>query len=248
MQSEKVVIVTGGGSGIGRAAALRFAKQGDKVLVTGRRPGPIEETIAGHANIAGLVADAASAEDAKRTIAKAVDIWGRVDALVNNAGAGAILPLEDTTSDRIMDIFSVNVLGPSLLAAAALPHLRANRGTIVNVSSTFGHKPVAGLAHYAASKAALEHLTRCWALELAPLGIRVNAVAAGPTESGALTGMMGLSLEQAAAIKEQERARIPLGRRGVPDDVAEWIVRLVGPASAWTTGQVIAIDGGLGLA
>ncbi|KJC60315.1 ketoreductase [Bradyrhizobium sp. LTSPM299] len=248
MLHEKVVIVTGGSSGIGRAAARRFARQGDKVLVTGRRPGPIEETMAEHANIEGLVADVASAEDARRTIAKAVDIWGRVDALVNNAGAGAILPLEDTTGDRIMDIFSVNVLGPSLLAAAALPYLRANRGTIVNVSSTFGHKAVAGLAHYAASKAALEHLTRCWALELAPLGVRVNAVAAGPIESGALTGMMGLSLEQAAAIKEQERARIPLGRRGVPDDVAEWIVRLVGPGSEWMTGQVVAIDGGLGLA
>jgi NAD(P)-dependent dehydrogenase (short-subunit alcohol dehydrogenase family) len=108
----------------------------DVLLVTGRRPGPIEETIAEHANIAGLVADAASAEDAKRTIAKAVDIWGRVDSLVNNAGAGAILPLADTTADRVMDIFSVNVLGPSLLASAALPHLRATRGTVVNVSST----------------------------------------------------------------------------------------------------------------
>jgi NAD(P)-dependent dehydrogenase (short-subunit alcohol dehydrogenase family) len=247
MQNEKVVIVTGGGSGIGRAAALRFARQGDKVLVTGRRSGPIEDTAAGHPNIAGLIADAASAEDARRTIARAVDTWGRVDALVNNAGAGAILPLEDTTVDRIKDIFSVNVFGPSLLAAAALPHLRVNRGTIVNVSSTFGRKPVAGLAHYAASKAALEHLTRCWALELAPLGVRVNAVAAGPTESDALTGMMGLSPEQAAAVKEQERARIPLGRRGVPDDVAEWIVRLVGPASEWMTGQVVAVDGGLGL-
>jgi NAD(P)-dependent dehydrogenase (short-subunit alcohol dehydrogenase family) len=248
MPSERVVIVTGGSSGIGRAAALRFARQGDKVLVTGRRPGPIEETIAEHANIAGLVADAASADDATRAIAKAIDSWGRVDALINNAGAGAILPLADATADRMMDIFAVNVLGPSLLASAALPHLRATRGTIVNVSSTFGHRPAAGLSHYAASKAALEHLTRCWALELAPLGVRVNAVAAGPTESGALTGMMGLSLDQAAAIKEQERARIPLGRRGVPDDVAEWIVRLAGPASQWMTGQVVAIDGGLGLA
>jgi NAD(P)-dependent dehydrogenase (short-subunit alcohol dehydrogenase family) len=106
MQSEKVVIVTGGSSGIGKAAALRFAREGNKVFVTGRRPGPIEETIAEHANIAGMVADAASAEDAKRTIAKTVDLWGRVDALVNNAGAGAILPLADATADRIMDIFS----------------------------------------------------------------------------------------------------------------------------------------------
>jgi NAD(P)-dependent dehydrogenase (short-subunit alcohol dehydrogenase family) len=247
MHSEKVVIVTGGTSGIGRAAALRFARQGNKVLVTGRRPGPVEETIREHENIAGLVADVASAEDAKRTIAVAVDRWGRIDSLINNAGAGAILPLADTTSDRIADILSVNVLGPGLLAAAALPHLKAVGGTIVNVSSTFGHKPAAGLSYYAASKAALEHLTRCWALELAPLGVRVNAVAAGPTESGALTGMMGLSPEQAAAIKEQECARIPLGRRGVPDDVAEWIVLLSGPAT-WVTGQVVAIDGGLGLA
>jgi NAD(P)-dependent dehydrogenase (short-subunit alcohol dehydrogenase family) len=247
MHSEKIVIVTGGSSGIGRAAALRFARQGHKVLVTGRRAAPLEETVAEHPSIVGLVADAASAEDASRTIAKAVDLWGRVDTLINNAGAGAILPLADTTADRMTDIFSVNVLGPSLLASAAVPHLRATRGTIINVSSTFGHKPTAGLSHYAASKAALEHLTRCWALELAPFGVRVNAVAAGPTESGALTGMMGLTQGQAAAVKEQERARIPLGRRGVPDDVAEWIVRLADTASEWVTGQVIAVDGGLGL-
>lgn len=245
---EKVIVLTGGTSGIGRAAAVRLANQGDKVLVTGRRAGALDETIAEHPNIAGIVADAASADDARRTIAKAMDLWGRIDALVNNAGAGAILPLADITADRIMDIFSVNVLGPSLLASAALPHLKARRGTIINVSSTFGHRPAAGLSHYAASKAALEHLTRCWALELAPFGIRVNAVAAGPTESGALTGMMGLTQEQAAAVKEQERARIPLGRRGAPDDVAEWIARLAGSASEWMTGQVVAIDGGLGLA
>ena len=248
MQNEKVMIITGGSSGIGRAAALRFANQGDKVLITGRRAGPVEQTVAEHTIIAGIVANTASAEDAGRTIATAVDKWGRVDALVNNAGAGAILPLSDATADRIIDIFSVNVLGPSLLARAALPHLKATQDTIINMSSTFGHRPAAGLSHYAASKAALEHLTRCWALELAPLGIRVNAVAAGPTESGALTGMMGLSAEQAEAVKEDERARIPLGRRGVPDDIAEWIIQLAGPASQWLTGQVLAVDGGLGLA
>ena len=244
---QKVIIVTGGSSGIGRAAALRFAGQGDKVLITGRRAGPIEDTVAEHENIVGLVADAASAEGAKQTVAKAVDLWGRVDGLINNAGAGAILPLADATAERITDIFSVNVLGPSLLAAAALSHLKETRGTIINVSSTFGHRPAAGLSHYAASKAALEHLTRCWALELAPVGVRVNAIAAGPTESGALTGMMGLSPQQAEAIKEQERARIPLGRRGVPEDVAAWIVRFADPGSDWITGQVLTVDGGLDL-
>lgn len=247
MQDQRVVIVTGGSSGIGRAAALRFAAQGDKVLITGRRPEPIHAAAAEHANMVGLVADVASPTDAGRTVAEAIDRWGRLDALINNAGAGAILPLAEAKADRITDIFSVNVLGPSLLASAALPHLEKTRGTIVNVSSTFGHKPGAALSHYAASKAALEHLTRCWALELAPIGIRVNAVAAGPTESGALTGMMGLSLEQAASLKEQERAQIPLGRRGVPDDIASWIVHLVDAEAGWMTGQVIAIDGGLGL-
>jgi NAD(P)-dependent dehydrogenase (short-subunit alcohol dehydrogenase family) len=245
---QRVIVVTGGSSGIGRAAALRFARQDDKVLVTGRRAGPINDVAAEHANIVGLAADAASPKDAERTIAEVIGRWGRLDALVNNAGAGAILPLAEAKADRITDIFSVNVLGPSLLASAALPHLQKTRGSIINVSSTFGHKPAAGISHYAASKAALEHLTTCLALEQAPHGIRVNAVAAGPTESGALTGMMGLSPEQAAVLKEQERARIPLGRRGIPDDIANWIVRLADPEATWTTGQVITVDGGLELA
>src|SRR5207244_10823909 len=98
------------------------------------------------------------------------------------------------------------------------------------------------------SKAALDPLSRSLGLELGRIRIRVNAIAAGPTESGALTGMMGLSTEQAEAVKEDESARIPLGRRGVPDDIAEWIVQLAGPASQWLTGQVLAVDGGLGLA
>lgn len=246
--NDKVIIVTGGSSGIGRAAALSFAKRGAKVIITARRAAPLEETARDHPNISGLVADAAEPDDAVRTIAKAVDTWGHLDVLVNNAGAGAILPLAEATADRIMKIFAVNVLGPSLPSAAALPYLAAAKGTIINVSSTFGHKPVAGLSHYASSKAALEHLTRCWALELAPHGVSVNAIGAGPSESGALTGNMGLSPEQAAAIKEQERERIPLKRRGNPDDVARWIVSLADPASEWMTGQVIAVDGGLGLA
>src|SRR3981081_4041737 len=101
MQNEKVMIITGGSSGIGRAAALRFANQGDKVLITGRRGGPAAATVAGQKNIAGIVANTASAEDARRTIATAVDNWGRVDALVNNAGADAILPFSDWACARI---------------------------------------------------------------------------------------------------------------------------------------------------
>lgn len=244
---DKVAIVTGGSSGIGRATALGLAALGARVLVTGRRSAPLDELTATCPNITGLIANVANPDDAPRTIAKVIDTWGRLDLLVNNAGAGALLALKDVTVERINDIFAVNVVGPSLLAVAALPHLVEAKGSIINISSTFGHKPGAGLSHYAASKAALEHLTRCWALELAPQGIRVNAVAAGPTESGALTGMMGLSPEDAAAIEEAERQQIPLMRRGTPEDVARWVVQLADPASEWMTGQVISVDGGLGL-
>jgi len=245
--TDKVAIVTGGSSGIGRATALGLARQGAKVLVTGRRKTALDEVAYGHENIMGLVADAAAPDDAAGTITTAINAWGRLDILVNNAGAGALMPLKDATAERVNAIFAVNVVGPSLLAAAALPHLEKTQGAIINISSTLGHKPGTGLSHYAASKAALEHLTRCWALELAPQRIRVNAVAAGPTESGALTGMMGLPPEQAAAIEEAERQKIPLGRRGKPDDIARWVVHLADPASDWVTGQVIAVDGGLAL-
>ena len=244
---DKIIIVTGGSSGIGRAAARRFAQEGAKVIITGRRAAVLEEAARDYTGISVLVADAAVPEDAARTVTEAVEVYGGLDVLVNNAGAGAILPLTEATAEQIELIFATNVVGASLLASAALPHLVRSNGTIINVSSTYGNKPAAGLSHYAASKAALEHLTRCWALELAPHGVRVNAVAAGPTESSALTGMMGLSPEQARAIEEQEREQIPLKRRGQPDDVARWIVSLADPASQWVTGQVITVDGGLGL-
>jgi NAD(P)-dependent dehydrogenase (short-subunit alcohol dehydrogenase family) len=186
-------------------------------------------------------------EDGSRTIARAIELWGRLDVLVNNAGAGAIMPLADATVKRITDIFAVNVLGPSLLAKEALPYLKTTKGSIINISSTYGSKAGAALSHYGASKAALEYLTRSWALELSPIRIRVNAVAVGPTETGALENMMGLSTVQAEVIKRGEREQIPLGRRGTPDDVSRWIVLLADPASDWITGQVLAVDGGLSL-
>ena len=157
------------------------------------------------------------------------------------------MPLAEVNAKRVIDIFAVNVLGPSLLAKEALPHLKESKGSIVNISSTYGSKPSASLSHYGASKAALEYLTRAWALELAPMGIRVNAIAVGPTESEALTGMMGLSAEQAEAVKQHEREQIPLGRRGLPEEVARWIISLASSGNEWVTGQVFGVDGGLGL-
>lgn len=242
---DKTVIVTGGSNGIGKATALEFAHKGAKVLITGRRESALAEVTALHKNIYPLVADSSDPASAELIAGTVKSKWGKLDVLVNNAGAGTMANLDDVTEKSITDIFSVNVIAASLLAKACLPFLRESRGTIINVSSTIGHKPMPGLSHYGASKAALDHMTKSWALELAPT-IRVNAVAAGPTESGALTGMMGFSEEMAAQIKEQEIAMIPLGRRGVPEDISQWIVFLADPSTSWVTGQVIGVDGGFG--
>lgn len=243
--NDKVVIITGGGSGIGFAAAQRFAAKGAKVLITGRRKEVLEEITQNHPAIHGFVADASNPESAALTVAAAIERWGRLDVVVNNAGAGAIMPLEEANAQSVSDIFAVNVTGPTLLASAAIPHLAKTNGLIINMSSTYGSKAGANLSLYASSKAAIEHMTRCWALELAPKGIRVNAIASGPVETSFLRERMGLSAEQIDAVKEHERRSIPLGRRGEPNDVAAWIVNMAEPDMNWVTGQVIAVDGGL---
>lgn len=241
------VVITGGGGGIGLAAARAFASAGANVLITGRRAATLEEIARETPGIASLTADAGNPQDARRTIDKAIELWGRIDVLVNNAGAGAPMPLADATLEHLKSIYAVNTFGPTLLAAAAVPHLVKSRGSIINISSSLGTKAVAGFADYCASKAALEQLTRCWALELAPQGVRVNAVASGPVESDFLRDRMRLSSAEVEAVKEQERKVIPVGRRGVPEDVARWIVALASRDADWVTGQVFGIDGGFTL-
>ena len=244
---DLVVIITGGGGGIGLAAARAFASGGANVLVTGRRAARLDEITREEPRIESLIADVANPADAQHTIARAVELWDRIDVLVNNAGAGAPMPLAEATAEHLRAVYAVNTIGPTLLAAAAVPHLARSRGSIVNLSSTLGTKAVAGFADYGASKAALEHLTRCWALELAPQGVRVNAVASGPVETDFLRERMGFSHEEAEAVKAQERSAIPLGRRGLPADVARWILALASKDADWVTGQVFRIDGGFSL-
>ncbi|SOD63935.1 NAD(P)-dependent dehydrogenase, short-chain alcohol dehydrogenase family [Streptomyces zhaozhouensis] len=244
---DRAAVVTGGGTGIGRAVAVALAERGARVLITGRRPERLAETAAAAPGITTLVADAREPDAAEATVRVAVERFGRLDALVNNAGVFAAMSLAEAAPERIDALLATNVLGPTLLTRAALGELTRNGGAVVNVSSVHGQRPSAGAAHYGASKAALDHLTRTWALELAPAGIRVNGVAPGPTESEALTAS-GLPDEEVAAIKRAEAAAIPLGRRGTAEEVAEWVVALADPSASWVTGQIVAVDGGLTLA
>jgi NAD(P)-dependent dehydrogenase (short-subunit alcohol dehydrogenase family) len=244
---DRVVIITGGGTGIGRAAALQFAQAGASILVVGRRATPLEEVASVSDRIVPIVADIQHEPAIREIVQSATKRWGRLDVVVNNAGAFAQRPLENIDQQLVTYLFATNILGPTLLSQAALPYLKVTQGSIVNISSTFGHKASPMISHYAASKAALEHLTRCWALELAPYRIRVNAVAPGPTETGILE-RSGLTASIVEQIKEEETERAPLGRRGTPEEVAAWIVDLANPTASWITGQVIAIDGGLSIA
>ena len=244
--NEQVVIVTGAGSGIGRAAARTFADLGAHVLAIGRRKAALEETAGDCDRVIVHPADLCAPGVPADVVQAAIDRWGHLDILINNAGATAMMPLAETTAAGIAALFDLNVTAPSLLASAALPWVRERRGSIVNVSSTYGHRPLPGAAHYAASKAALEQLTRTWAVELAADGVRVNAVAPGPTESEALSAA-GIPAAVVEQIKREEAERIPLGRRGEPQEVADWIVRLADPAGGWLTGQVLTVDGGLEL-
>jgi NAD(P)-dependent dehydrogenase (short-subunit alcohol dehydrogenase family) len=242
----KVAIVTGGSSGIGRAAALLLADRGADVLAIGRRPEPLEKVAALDRRIRPHVGDLADPAEPERIAKTAIRQWGRIDVLVNNAGPYGPAPLAEVTPDGIDRLVRLNIVAPSLLARACLDPLTERSGAIVNVSSAYAQRAVAGGSHYAATKAALESLTRSWALELAPRGIRVNAVSPGPTETGLLAGA-GLSGERIDAIKQRERQRIPLRRRGEPVEVARWIVALADSSAAWITGEVLRVDGGLHL-
>lgn len=216
-------------------------------MIVGRTAEPLADLVDRCEDVAAVVGDVASEADAQRIVETALGRWGRIDVLVNNAGVFRGATLAESDVDLVTDLLTGNVVGPTIMTRASLGGLRASRGAVVNISSTYGHKAAPGRGHYGASKAALEALTRTWALELAGECVRVNAVAPGPTDTPMLANA-GLSPDAVESVVASSVKLVPLGRRGEPQEVAAWVVALGDPHAAWVTGSIIHVDGGLSLA
>ena len=243
--STPVVLITGALTGIGRAAALAFAQEGSRVVVAGRHEeagqGLVTElrTLGVEAEFIG--ADVRRDNDVRDLIDQTVARFGRLDAAVNNAGTeGKPGPVTDQTAESYAATFDTNVLGTLLSMKHELRVMQAQgSGSIVNISSTYGHEGAGGASVYAASKHAVEGMTKSAALEAAAFGVRVNAVAPGPTDTGMLNRFTGTAERKAALA-----TGVPLGRVGEPEEIARAVVFLASDKASFVTGQVLTADGG----
>jgi NAD(P)-dependent dehydrogenase (short-subunit alcohol dehydrogenase family) len=240
-----VVLVTGALTGIGRAAALAFAEAGSRMVVSGRHE-EAGQALAMELRDLGaeaefIRADVRHEDDVRALIDQTVARFGRLDAAVNNAGTeGHPGPVTEQSADSYAATFDTNVLGTLLSMKHELRVMLAQgSGSIINISSTYGHLGARGASVYSASKHAVEGLTKSAALEVAALGVRVNAVAPGPTETAMLDRFAGSAERKAGLV-----AGVPLQRLGEPNEVANAIVFLASSKSSFTTGQVLSIDGG----
>jgi NAD(P)-dependent dehydrogenase (short-subunit alcohol dehydrogenase family) len=239
--SGRVALVTGGNSGIGRAAATALAARGVTVVLSGRdadRGAQAVKHVEEDGGTAFFVATDLRDETAARSLAtRAVELAGPVDILVNSAGVFPFGPTEKTTGDQFDDVFALNVKAPYFLVAQLAPAMAARgHGAVVNVTTMVAEFGAAGMGLYGASKAALVLLTKAWAAEFGPSGVRVNAVSPGPTRTEG-TAAMGESLDQLAAAG-------PAGRPGTPEEIANAIAFLATDAASFVHGAVLPVDGG----
>lgn len=240
---RRAVVITGGGTGIGRAAAHAFADEGHDVLIVGRDETALKEAAHGRPAIHHLALDITAQGAPEEIVRTAVEALGGIDVLVNNAAVVKRQPLEAVERPIAEEQIATNLLAPLLLTQAALPHLRASRGVVVNVSASAAVRGWAGSSVYGATKAGLDFLTRTWAVEQAPHGVRVVSVSPGPIETG-IARASGLDDEQIARLREAQKAGVPMGRIGQPEEVAWWIVTLARPEGAFATGVIVPVDGG----
>jgi NAD(P)-dependent dehydrogenase (short-subunit alcohol dehydrogenase family) len=245
----KVALITGGGTGIGRAIALAFARESASVALAGRRMDKLRE-VAGEIEKQGgaalpLVCDVVRAKDVERAVAEAVKKFGKLNVLVNNAGTLSVSTV-DTISEEDWDrVMTVNVKGPFLMSRAVLKEFRkAGGGAIVNIGSVLGLVAMKDRAAYCASKGGVTMLTKAMALDHAHEKVRVNCICPSIVETDLVKGLFSHS-EQGLRLKQSRMGTIPLGRFGKPADVAELAVFLASEESSWLTGVAIPLDGGL---
>ena len=242
---NKVILITGALTGIGRATAVAFAREGAHVVVCGRHDDAgnalVTELRAVGAEAEYIRADVRHEDDVRGLVDRTVKRFGRLDVAVNNAGTeGKPGPVTEQTAESYASTFDTNVLGTLLSLKHELRVMLPQRqGSIVNVSSTFGRAGGPGASVYVASKHAVEGLTKAAALEVAGSGVRVNVVAPGPIETGMLNRFTGDEEKKAALV-----SRVPLKRAGLPEEIAQTIVFLASEKASFITGVSIAVDGG----
>ena len=234
----KSVVITGAGSGIGRATALRFARNNYHVFLLGRDSRKLRITHLECGDATSIQCDITQPEEVDAATRQILSMNKDVEIIVNNAGTFTYKPFEQQTDEEWMAQFQIHVLGAVRLTRAFWPKFVANKkGSIVNVSSTLGIRPTAGTGAYSAMKAAQVSWTQSLALEGAPHRIRVNCVAAGIVDT---------PLHPPGAIMNMQNAQ-PLGRVGRPEEIAQAICFLACENSSWTTGSVLHVDGGINL-
>lgn len=244
---EKVALVTGASSGIGRATAVRLAKDGAQVVAVGRNERNLNELREEISAVGGAVkmafADIREIKQVEKLVTDTTENFGKIDVLINAAGIISNGTIESTTLEDWDKMFDINLRAVFFLMQKCIPHLEKTRGNIVNVSSVTGLRAFPGVLAYCVSKAAVDQLTRCSALELAPKGIRVNAVNPGVVVTN-LHKKGGMEDEKYRAFLEHSKTTHPLGRVGTPEEVAELIYFLASENASWITGATYEIDGG----
>jgi NAD(P)-dependent dehydrogenase (short-subunit alcohol dehydrogenase family) len=239
----KIAVVTGGNSGIGLAAAKRFAAEGAEVVIVGRRQEELDKTL----NVIGpramaIQGDISRLDDLDRVFATAKAAKGRIDVLLANAGLGDTQPIGSITEESFDRIFSVNVKGTLFTVQKALPMMKAG-GSIILTGSTTGSMGTPAFSVYSASKAAIRNFVRSWALDLVGTGIRVNVLSPGPTSTPGLLNGLARGGQKEAMVAGLI-AKTPLGRMGDPDEIAAAALFLASNDSSFMTGSELYVDGG----
>ena len=243
----KVAIVTGGGSGIGKAIAVRYAKEGAHVVIVGRREAVLKETAALDDKISYVAGDITKDEVVEHVMETVKEKYGHLDILINNAGWCPVQPITEITIEDYDKAFSLDVRALVNMTIHALPMIIEAKGNIINLSSVGATHRSANLSMYQAAKIAVENFTRVWAIELAEKGVRVNAIAPGAIRTD-IWNVTNLSLEDAKKHEEGIASSIPFKRFGKPDEVANVALFLASDEASYVSGSVYAVDGAQGAA